>query len=137
MHVRTQNIHFRRILYTLKFVILPNTDSLSEMKRILITCACYHYLFKFIIILFSPAINSQTLAHPLFSSTPNEADLDNTTVIKTTPTTSHTHAALMPPPNHPPIKHSSTEISTSSSGTSGYTIKTKSVTHFEGGKINK
>ena len=80
-------------------------------------------------LLFPIAVSSQTPALPLFSSTPNETDLDETVVV----TTTDSDHPLMPPPLHPPMKHSSTDISTSSSGTSGYLYKNKGVVRLTGG----
>ncbi len=76
----------------------------------------------------------------MFSSTPNEADLDTTVMVEAaTPTTSSAQLPMLPPngPPIPPVKHSSTDISTSSSGTSGYTTKTKGITHFEAGSKDR
>ncbi len=67
------------------------------------------------------------LPHPPVTSTPEEVNL-NTTI--STTDSNHTPIGLMLPPNHPPIKYSSTDISTGSS-TSSYIMKSKGVTTLD------
>ena len=74
------------------------------------------------------------LPHPPVTSTPEEVNL-NTTISITD--SNHTPIGLMLPSNHhPPIKYSSTDISTGSSSSS-YIMKCKGVTRLDGENMEK